>query len=222
MSDEFTQNENVTQPQDNPYQPQDYSQPQDNPGEQSYSQPQDNPYQSQTYSNPYQGQTYSNPYQGSSYGSPQGNNYQQYGNHPYYGQASQKKDGAGFGIASLVLGVLSIFLFACCVNYITAILAIVFGILQLVKSDSKGMAIAGIITASLSILIATLLWIGLANSEENGTLRDFIDRYSDHKYHFDDENGNDFDFDLDLENEDLYDELYDQFMEEYEKNKDGI
>lgn len=47
-----------------------------------------------------------------------------------------------------------------------AILAIIFGILQLVKSRKKGMAIAGIITAAVSIILATLFWIGIVAASE--------------------------------------------------------
>ena len=57
----------------------------------------------------------------------QPNAYQQ----AYYGQTQAKGTGTGFGIASLVLGILSVFTFACCINYILAVLAIIFGIVQL-------------------------------------------------------------------------------------------
>lgn len=89
----------------------------------------------------------------------QQNAYQQ----PYYGQTvSQKGDGTGFGIASLVLGIVSIFTFACCVNYIFAILAIIFGIIQLVKNKSKGLAIAGLITAGISVVVSSIMWVAMA------------------------------------------------------------
>ena len=55
----------------------------------------------------------------------QPNAYQQ----AYYGQTQAKGTGTGFGIASLVLGILSVFTFACCINYIiTAVISIVLGI----------------------------------------------------------------------------------------------
>ena len=54
----------------------------------------------------------------------QPNAYQQ----AYYGQTQAKGTGTGFGIASLVLGILSVFTFACCINYILAVLAIILGI----------------------------------------------------------------------------------------------
>ena len=71
----------------------------------------------------------------------------------YYGQSQAKGTGTGFGIASLVLGILSVFTFACCINYILAVLAIIFGIVQMVKNEKKGLAIGGIITAVISIVL---------------------------------------------------------------------
>ena len=47
-----------------------------------------------------------------------------------------KGDGIGFGVASLVLGAVSILMFGCCVNYILAIIAIALGIVQLVKNPA--------------------------------------------------------------------------------------
>ena len=92
-------------------------------------------YGNQTYNN-------TNTYSGQNgYNNTNGYNNQQYNNgnayqQPVYGQATQKQkgDSIGFGIASLILGIASIFLFACCVNYILAILAIIFGIVQIVTN----------------------------------------------------------------------------------------
>lgn len=111
----------------------------------------------------YGNQTYNNQ---NTYSGQNGYNNQQYNNgnayqQPVYGQATQKQkgDSIGFGIASLILGIASIFLFACCVNYILAILAIIFGIVQIVTNKRKGLAIGGIVTAGISIVIATLMWV---------------------------------------------------------------
>ena len=117
-------------------------------------------YGNQTYNN-------TNTYSGQNgYNNTNGYNNQQYNNgnayqQPVYGQATQKQkgDSIGFGIASLILGIASIFLFACCVNYILAILAIIFGIVQIVTNKRKGLAIGGIVTAGISIVIATLMWL---------------------------------------------------------------
>ena len=113
-------------------------------------------YGNQTYNN-------TNTYSGQNgYNNTNGYNNQQYNNgNAYQQQATQKQkgDSIGFGIASLILGIASIFLFACCVNYILAILAIIFGIVQIVTNKRKGLAIGGIVTAGISIVIATLMWL---------------------------------------------------------------
>ena len=65
---------------------------------------------------------------------------------------------AGFAIASLVLGIISLVLSCTMINIITAILALVFGIIHMVKYQSrKGMAIAGIVLGIISIVITIIL-----------------------------------------------------------------
>lgn len=77
-----------------------------------------------------------------------------------------KQNNDGFAIASLIFGILSLVLFCICVNYIFAILAIVFGVIHLVKNkeSGKGMAIAGIITSIISIVIAIVFAIIFATA----------------------------------------------------------
>ena len=93
------------------------------------------------------------------YGEPQENPYSSgqenpYGNpeEPKY-NATGKKIGRGFGIASLVLGIVSLLCFCTCINIVLAILAIIFGIIQIISYESKGMAIGGIVTATISIIL---------------------------------------------------------------------
>lgn len=73
-----------------------------------------------------------------------------------------KDDGTAFGIASLVLGIISLLLFCACINWITGILAIVFGVLQIVKCRERGFAIGGIVTAGLSLVLAAALYLSIA------------------------------------------------------------
>ena len=80
--------------------------------------------------------------------------------------AYQQATGTGFGIASLVLGILSVFTFACCINYILAVLAIIFGIVQMVKNEKKGLAIGGIITAVISIVLGIAVSLYAVNIAE--------------------------------------------------------
>lgn len=83
------------------------------------------------------------------------------------GQQTYQPVSKGFGIASLVLGILSLILYCTCINILLAVLAIIFGIIQLVQKDSpKGMAIAGIITSCLSIVFFVISLIVFMSSTE--------------------------------------------------------
>lgn len=84
---------------------------------------------------------------------------------------SGKGQGKGLGIASMVCGILSILTICCmavvpffvCAPVVLGIVAVVLGIIQIVKNESKGMAIAGIICGIVGILIfIAVLVIGLA------------------------------------------------------------
>lgn len=95
----------------------------------------------------------------------------------YTGNGSGKGQGTGLGTASMICGIFSI-LTVCgsfAVVYVNPILvmmmylapvlgivAIVLGIVQLVKNESKGMAIAGIVCGAVGLLIFIgLICIGL-------------------------------------------------------------
>lgn len=72
-----------------------------------------------------------------------------------------KKEKKGFCIASLVLGIVALVFF--CLWYISipcGILAVIFGILG-IKTINKGMAIAGLITGAIGLVISTLIIVGL-------------------------------------------------------------
>lgn len=142
-----------------------------NEATQTYSQPE----QQNTY---YSGQSTQPNYGQANYSQP---NYNQNGyTTPSYGQSyqqpgmAQKSSSTGFGIASLVLGILSIFTFFCCFNYILAIIAIILGIVQLVKSSKKGCAIGGIVTACISIIGASIFWVLASNAAASSYQNDSL------------------------------------------------
>ena len=115
--------------------------------------------------NPYQLNQNQNPQYGNPY-PPNQNQNPQYGNPypPNYNQrpADNRKEepGKGFAVASMVLGLISLVLFCTGINIITAILAIVFGIIHLVKQkQNPGMAVAGIVTAVVGILAFVTYWL---------------------------------------------------------------
>ena len=95
----------------------------------------------------------------------------------------------GFGVASLVLGIVSLVLFCTCVNVLLAVIAIIFGIVQLAKPQAKkGMAVAGIITSAVSLVLFVIFVIsfllsadfqeGFQRGLRNGLGEDFYYNYS--------------------------------------------
>ena len=74
-------------------------------------------------------------------------------------QMNQPEPDRGFGIASLVLGIISLVFFFATLNIPLAVLAIALGVVQLGKKQPKGMAIAGIITGDLAIFFTILMWL---------------------------------------------------------------
>ena len=66
----------------------------------------------------------------------------------------QKKETKGFSIASLVLGIVGIFIFA----IPCGILAIIFGIIGR-KKGGKGMALAGLILGIIDVSMVTIAYI---------------------------------------------------------------
>ena len=171
MSDEFTTNENGSKtPEETNFQ--DYTAPekeivQNETSQMTQEQPETSYGATSAEENPQPdntayayGQTaYQQAYQSEQ---SQPNAYQQ----AYYGQTQAKGTGTGFGIASLVLGILSVFTFACCINYILAVPAIIFGIVQMVKNEKKGLAIGGIITAVISIVLGIAVSLYAVNIAE--------------------------------------------------------
>lgn len=146
-------------------------------GENSYN---GNPYGENTGNNNfYQENPYSdgNPYQGNPYSDYQKNNGT---SRSKYGPTG-KKTGLGFGIASLVLGIISLLCFCTLVNVVPAILAIIFGIIQIASYEKKGMAIGGIATAVVSLVLLaisyTLLFtnVGFVNMMEREVMEEFYE-----------------------------------------------
>ncbi len=66
--------------------------------------------------------------------------------------------GIGFGIASLVLGILSLVFFWTFLNIPMAILAVIFAIIHLCRQTGhKGMAVAGIVTSVISVILTVVM-----------------------------------------------------------------
>ena len=101
-------------------------------------------------------------------------NYDSYGN----GNPSGKGQSNGFGIASMVCGILA--LITCCL-WCTVIplgvVAIVLGILQIVKNENKGMAIAGIVCAAIGLILFIVLTIYGNYLEATGQYNEILWQY---------------------------------------------
>lgn len=86
-----------------------------------------------------------------------GGSYQQ--NNTWQGAPYQQNSqpGNGFGIASMILGILSLVLFCTCLNIPLAILSVIFAIVHLNRRvGSGGFAVAGIITSVVSVILTII------------------------------------------------------------------
>lgn len=112
------------------------------------------------------------------------NNAQMY--RTYDVRQQQKGDGVMLGIFSMILGIVSILLFCTCVNYVTAIAAIILGIVQIAKNKEKSFAVVGIVTSVISMILAFVLFfvIGVGVIESEGDSYDeYYEEYYDDEYY---------------------------------------
>ena len=103
------------------------------------------------------------------YGAPQEN--------PYGGG---QPAGSGFGVAALILGIISLVFFCSCLTYITAPLAIIFGIVQLVRSKTcgRGLAIAGLVTGLIALITCIAFYgIIIHNTALQDSIQDYYQEY---------------------------------------------
>lgn len=98
-------------------------------------------------------------------------------------QVPQQNPGSGFAIAAMIVGILSMTL--CCIGgFLIGIVGIILGIVSMSRKESgRGMAIAGIVTSVIGILIgifiivevlAVVVGIGNMSESELNELRDAI------------------------------------------------
>ena len=105
------------------------------------------------------------------------NNYGGYGGGPLNDYGSGKGQGKGLGIASMVCGILSIVTICCLgslyslygsIPIILGIAGVVLGIVQIVKNESRGMAIAGIVCGAVGIVFSVISLIALLSLNSMG------------------------------------------------------
>ena len=126
----------------NPFNQPQYNQPQQQA--QPYSQP-----QQQGYQQPVQNGNFQQVYPNQQYGAPN-QQYQPYPNNNMYNNQYQvdpeEKKAQNFGVASLILGIVSFF----CCGLFSAIPGLVLGIVSIKKKkENNGLAVAGIIISSI-------------------------------------------------------------------------
>ena len=79
------------------------------------------------------------------------------GGDSFYHSSSQP-GGNGFGIASMVLGILALVFFCGCINIPLAIISIIFAIIHINrKTGSIGFAIAGMVTSVISVILTVIM-----------------------------------------------------------------
>lgn len=129
------------------------------------------------------------------YGQNTSGGYQQYSQ---YGQYERRdvRPGNGFGIASMILGILSLALFCACINIPLAIAAVVFGVLHLIRNpENKAFGIVGIVTAIISVVLFFVMVVLLVPR----AYHEYREQNGIHQpYGFDDDDFDD-DFDFDFE-----------------------
>ena len=89
-----------------------------------------------------------------------------------------KPPGSGFGIASMVCGILA--LITCCIWCTCiplAVVSIVLGILQIQKGTANGMAIAGIVCSSIGLILFIALTLWGSYLESTGFYQEFMQEY---------------------------------------------
>lgn len=103
----------------------------------------------------------------------------------------KKGDGIAIGVASMVLGIVSLLMFCTCLNFILAITAIVLGIVQLNINKEKSGAIVGIVTGVASLVLSIILWMMFIIGAPTDTYYDSYDSYYDYYDSYDSYDYND-------------------------------
>ena len=131
-----------------------------------------------------------------------------------------RQDNNGFGIASMVLGILALIFTCGCLNIPLAILSIIFAIIHINrKTGSVGFAIAGLVTSTISVILmvimVVLFWV-----VGTGTSSWMYADTMPFEYFMDDDDDNyddDDDYDSDFE---IYEYINDSFIDGHHYGQD--
>lgn len=81
----------------------------------------------------------------------------------YYGEPQQNNNSSGMAIASMILGIVAIvvvcirFPIGMIISIVSAIVAIVLGVMHNKRNSKSGMAIAGIVCGIVALVLAVIL-----------------------------------------------------------------
>lgn len=136
-----------------------------------------------------------------------------------------RQDNNGFGIASMVLGILALIFTCGCLNIPLAILSIIFAIIHINrKTGSVGFAIAGLVTSTISVIlmvIMVVLFWGVGSDASSWMYADTMP----FEYFMDDDDGDDDDYDYDYGDDfdsdfEIYEYINDSFIDGHHYGQD--
>ena len=129
---------------------------------------------------------------------------QQYQNQYQYQQPAPSAPGNGFCVASLVLGIISVFFWALpLLNAILIILAVIFGIVGLTKKHGDGKAIAGLIISGIMIIPTVIM---IMTYSAIGGIFSWFTNTNTYKYNY---NRNTYNYNRKYDLEDVIDSIFD-------------
>jgi hypothetical protein len=134
------------------------------------------------------------------YQAPQGQYQSQY----QYVQPTPSAPGKGFCVASLVLGIISVFFWALpLLNAILIVLAVIFGIVGLTKKHGDGKAIAGLIISGIMIIPTVIM---IMTYSAIGGIFSWFTNTNTYKYNY---NRNTYNYNRKYDLEDVIDSIFD-------------
>ena len=94
----------------------------------------------------------------------------------------------------------------------TALLAIIFGIIHIIKGNNKVFGIVGIATAAISVIVSIIFWVVAGANVSTDLEKEFMRGFDEgYEYYNDDDSYEDYDYDYDYDSYDYDDFDYQNF-----------
>ena len=88
----------------------------------------------------------------------------------------------------------------------TALLAIIFGIIHIIKGNNKVFGIVGIATAAISVIVSIIFWVIAGSNVSTDFEKEFMRGFDEgYEYYNDDDSYEDYDYDYDSYDYDDFD-----------------